>query len=235
MHRTLEDDPDNVATQEQDLSGLLGDVNRAIPGLNLTRENVLHALSAVGTRIDGESVAFPYIREHALPGLYSIVGGDLATARWAAEAAVDRICDKPSLSLVTPLPGGDVDDPAVLATEVHAAHPELPEELVERLVLLYGSETDTVLEQRRENDKKLRTNRPALVAQARHAVEREAARHLADVVFRRMALGYFGPVSPSALWELAIAMGRLLEWSLTNTEREIEAVLAATRRFSEPS
>ncbi|MDX1605242.1 MAG: glycerol-3-phosphate dehydrogenase C-terminal domain-containing protein, partial [Candidatus Competibacterales bacterium] len=129
-------------------------------------------------------------------------------------------------------PGGNLEEPSFLARKVHAAHSELSEDLVEHLVCLYGTEVETVLGYHRPDDKVLKTSRPALVAQARYAVEREAACRLADVVFRRMGIGHFGRVSPSALWELAIAMGRLLGWSITQTEREVEAVLAETQRFS---
>jgi len=61
-------------------------------------------------------------------------------------------------------------------------------------------------------------------AEVVHAVRRECAFHLADVVLRRTDLGTLGHPGRAALTACADIMGAELNWDAATKRREIEAV-----------
>jgi glycerol-3-phosphate dehydrogenase len=71
---------------------------------------------------------------------------------------------------------------------------------------------------------------PYLAAEAVHAVRREMALHVADVLFRRTHLGWETRETEEAARRTARLMGDELGWDAERREREVEEVLEIRRR-----
>ena len=71
-----------------------------------------------------------------------------------------------------------------------------------------------------------------LAAAVLFSVRDEMAVTLSDVIFRRTALGDRGPLPRSVLGEVARLMAAECHWSATETDRQVEAVVAAYQRVS---
>jgi glycerol-3-phosphate dehydrogenase len=106
---------------------------------------------------------------------------------------------------------------------------DLRAETIERLVHLYGNAYPEVLEYlddpvpaARENDAE--ENLRVLRAEVAHAVHREMAQKLSDVVFRRAALGMNGPPSDGQLEQCVRAMAAALGWDPARTRQELAEV-----------
>ena len=146
-------------------------------------------------------------REHRVVegpgGLLTIAGGKLTTYRLMARDVVDRVADRlhaldgrpraprpPTDRL--PLPGGETADLEGLvkaATEGGRAR----ESTARYLVGAYGSEAAAVLnivDRDRALGQPIVVGRPELWAEVTHAVEREMALRLSDVLIRRLHLFY---------------------------------------------
>ena len=91
----FEGDPDEVRCEDWEIDYLLSETNLAIPGAQLTRDNILSTYSGVRPLPFQSSTRRHFIREHPqLPNLLSIVGGKLTTYRSLAEESVDLIFRK---------------------------------------------------------------------------------------------------------------------------------------------
>jgi glycerol-3-phosphate dehydrogenase len=135
--------------------------------------------------------------DHGADGLYSMIGGKLASYRLFAEEMVDILARRFDLALActthsTPLPGGDVsvdeDDLCEqIAVDAVAAR---------RLVYRLGSRTNHVVERILRSPGERRTIcqcEPVLEAEVRHCLDHEFARSVADVSRRtRLGLGPCG-------------------------------------------
>lgn len=144
-------------------------------------------------------------REHAIidhakdgaPGVYSMIGGKLASYRIFAEEMSDRIARDlaPSTRCTThvkPLPGGDRVPDALTMAEQH----ELTPVAARRLVFRHGSRAKRVLQRiaRAPRERAIVCPcEPVLEAEVRHVLEEEMARTVDDVARRtRLGLGACG-------------------------------------------
>ena len=123
----------------------------------------------------------------------------------------------------TPLPGAGPDPARVLRSA--AADLGLPESLVERLVDVYGSRVDVLLELARSNPELAevvgRGRGAFLAAEVVLAITEEYAVTLGDILHRRMMLG----IEPGVQDDVAEAVGRILQrnagWSSDRVARDI--------------
>lgn len=97
----FEGDPDEVRCEPWEIDYLLSETNEALPGAQLTRDNILETYSGVrplpvaGDKDEQSITRRHFIREHPkLPNLLSIVGGKLTTYRSLAEESVNLIFQK---------------------------------------------------------------------------------------------------------------------------------------------
>ena len=136
-----------------------------------------------------------------------------------------------------PLPGGEPHDLEVL---VHATEArEIAEPVARHLVARYGAEA-VALANLVERDRKLGDpilpGRPDIWAEVDHAVDRELAVRLSDVMIRRLHLFYEDPERGlGAAPAVAARMGDLLGWDSARRAAEITDYAAAverTRAFS---
>jgi glycerol-3-phosphate dehydrogenase len=135
--------------------------------------------------------------EHGADGLYSMIGGKLASYRLFAEEMVDILARRFDVALactthVAPLPGGEAPvDEAALCDRIAA-----DAVTGRRLVYRHGSRSERIVERILRDPGERRTIcqcEPVLEAEVRHCLEHEFVRTVADVSRRtRLGLGACG-------------------------------------------
>ena len=197
-------DLDDVTATSEEVRYLVQGIARIFPQIREAR--------AIGTYAAVRPTMYAYgpyedslSREHAVvdhapdgaPGVYSMIGGKLASYRLFAQEMSDRIAEvlAPDTVCTThekPLPGGDrVPDALPLA----AQHELLPV-LARRLVYRHGSRVSRILARmtKRPTERAIVcVCEPVCEAEVRHAIGEEMARTVDDVARRtRLGLGACG-------------------------------------------
>jgi len=126
-----------------------------------------------------------------------------------------------------PLPGGETADIDVLVSAVLARG--VSEPTAKHLVASYGTESAAVLnlvDKKRGLGKPILEGRPEIQAEVVHAVQREMALRLADVLIRRTHLFYQARgQAVTATNVVADLMAPLLGWDAARRVEEIEIYL----------
>jgi glycerol-3-phosphate dehydrogenase len=239
-------EPAAVGVNERDVSDFLAELNSTYPGGALTRADVKHSFAGLYPLVDKEVKADVYqgagqyeIFDHAAagaPGLLTVIGAKYTTARNLARQAIDLVYRQRGEAVPgartaeTPVAGGGFTRLADLMTaarrESAAAGLELRDDQVADLVYNYGSGYSSVLARaaaQPESAGQVAPERPTLRAMVEHAVDREMALRLSDVIFRRTGLGTIGHPGAQALADCAAIMARGLGWDARRIEREIAA------------
>ena len=197
-------DLDDVVSTSEEVRYLVQGVARVFPSIRTAR--------AIGTYAGVRPTLYQYgrmedalSREHAIvdheadgaPGIFSMIGGKLASYRLFAQEMSDRIArDLAPSSVCTthskPLPGGESVPDAIHLAERH----ELSPVAARRIVFRHGARAQHVLEnlQRDPHGREVVCPcEPVLAAEVRHAVRAEHARTVDDVARRtRLGLGACG-------------------------------------------
>jgi glycerol-3-phosphate dehydrogenase len=236
--------PDDVHATAHDVVYLLRSANAAFPHARLSPRDVVASWAGLRPLLrPGRDVApSDASREHRLvesaSGLLTIAGGKLTTYRVMARDVVDRVAfrlraldGRPRAARAPtdrlPLPGGETTDLEGLAKA--AMERGASETTARHLVGTYGSESAAVLnlvERDRALGGRIVVGRPELWAEVVHAVEREMAVRLADVLVRRLHLFYATrdqavPASSAVADRLADALG----WDGARRADEVAAYL----------
>jgi glycerol-3-phosphate dehydrogenase len=239
-YHTWRDDPDRLTIGEEDLTEVLESINRAWPEARLTLDDVVfHHLGMVpitaetgpsGVHLAKDDVFIDHRRE-GLEGLLSVVGVKYTTARDVARRAVNTAGRRLGVTLapeevsLAPLPGGEMESPhRFLATLPPAPGGGVDAESLTRLAALHGTLYPQVLDCGREGEGLLQPLPGAplvLGAQVAHAVRREMARRLPDVVLRRTELALHGRPPDEALTAAARIMAAELGWDAGRVEAEV--------------
>ena len=241
--------PDDQRATAEDVVYLLRSANAFFPLARLGPQDVVATWAGLRPLLRPAHDVPPSeaSREHRIvesaSGLLSIAGGKLTTYRVMACDMVDRVAA--SLHALDgrprrpapptdrmPLPGGETADLDVL---VEAAVARGASQTVARhLVYRYGSETAAVLNQV-ERDRALGgaivAGQPDIWAEVAHAVEREMAVRLEDVLVRRLHLFYATrdqAVAPSVA--VADFLARTLGWDAARRAREVSAYQTLVER-----
>lgn len=248
--------PDDIRATEQDVTYLLRNVNARFPDATLTADDVIAAWAGIrplAAARAGEHSARSASREHAITrradGLVSVTGGKLTTYRAMAidvlrhatqdlaRAGVASVSpgerDARHRSETAELPGGDL---VSLASVIHDARETVHDAAVgERLTLAYGSRWRNVwsfAQRDHSMSRRLVEDLPYLLAEVPHAVEREMACTLADVLIRRTHVAFeTRDHGRAAARRIAPLMAALLAWSDTETARQIGAYDADVQRI----
>jgi len=240
--------PDTIAATVDDVVYLLRSANAVFPDARLQPDDVVSTWAGIRplARPPNSRFAGAVSREHVIterPGMLSIVGGKLTTYRRMARDVVDRV----ALALHAfdgravppraptdrePLPGGETADLDAIVLEMEREG--LASSTASRLVHRYGTEAPAVA--------RLATSEPALgrpVAQGGsalraelvHAVEREMALTLCDLLVRRTHAFYETPghAVDDAL-DLARLVAPQLGWDGARCMAEADAYRAHVAR-----
>jgi glycerol-3-phosphate dehydrogenase len=236
-------DPSEVRTSDDEVDYLLAEANRLVPSASLTPDLVLYTYCGVRPlpytpdRAAGAITRRHIIVNHApkLRGLFSIVGGKLTTYRSLAEETIDRICeelgvDARSSTADAPLPGAvGLASPQVLASQY-----DVPSQVVERLLGIYGARARNVLELGRESPDLLEPFDPeagAIGAEIVFAAREEMATTLADILMRRTMVGLGPKMAVDADVTAAQVAQCHLGWHQARADQEVNAYRAYLERF----
>jgi glycerol-3-phosphate dehydrogenase len=234
--------PDDVDATAEDVIYLLRSANAFFPNARLTPQDVVATWAGLRTLLRPDHALPPseVSREHRIvespSGLLTIAGGKLTTHRVMARDMVDRVAARlaaldgrpraaPPPTDRLPLPGGETADLDVLVDAARARGTS--EATARHLVMSYGSEAAAVLnlvDRDRGLGGPIVPGRPEVWAEVGHAVEREMAVRLADVLVRRLHLfyedrGHAADAAPA----VAAKMGEFLNWDATRLAEELAA------------
>ena len=197
-------DLDRVHATSEEVRYLVQGVARVFPSIHQARAigtyaGVRPTLYAFGPSEDALSREHEIVDHaaHGAPGIYSMIGGKLASYRLFAEAMTDvlaRVFDLgvPCATHTSILPGGDVAcDPFALATRLG-----IDAVAGRRLVYRHGSRAERIEERVRRRPREAVTVcpcEPVIEAEVRYVLHHELARSVADVSRRtRLGLGACG-------------------------------------------
>ncbi|HEY6783326.1 MAG TPA: glycerol-3-phosphate dehydrogenase/oxidase, partial [Gemmatimonadales bacterium] len=203
--------PDEVRASGDDVIYLLRSANALFPQARLAPKDVISTWAGLRPLLAPEKSATPaqVSREHRIvesaSGLMTIAGGKLTTHRVMGRDVVDRVAQKLHDADGRPvppraatdhlvLPGGDIADLEVMVESARAR--DIAEPVARHLVHAYGSESAALvnlIERDRTLGRPILDGRPEVWAEVVHAVEREMAMRLSDVLIRRTHLFYEDP------------------------------------------
>ncbi|MCL2449822.1 MAG: glycerol-3-phosphate dehydrogenase/oxidase, partial [Polyangiaceae bacterium] len=198
-------DLDDVAATSEEVRYLVQGVARVLPSVRLARAIGTYAgvrPSLYGYGVNEDALSRDHlVVDHAAdgaPGVYSMIGGKLASYRLFAQELCDVVARRdfsvgtPCSTHVLPLPGGErVPDAVGLAAQFG-----ITPVAARRLVYRHGQRALGILEQTRARPESRDVTcvcEPVLEAEVRHAVRHELARTVSDVARRtRLGLGACG-------------------------------------------
>jgi glycerol-3-phosphate dehydrogenase len=235
-------DPAAWRIGEADILDFLAELNECLPGMALRRDEVTFAFGGL-RMMDAENIANGSrvsrryaVRDHAddlgVDNLISMDGIKYTACRIMAEKAVDLACRKlggspqPSRTAMTPLWGGEPYTRSNLELDIAAAAPKAWGAATASLLAeSYGTQWQAVVARGQKDPARLPDGvTPAVLVD--HAIERELALHLEDVLFRRTPLGTLGAPPEAVLLAVADRMGERLAWSPARREHEIGRIRA---------
>jgi len=236
-------DLDDLPVTTDEVRYLMEGVEQVVPRVREAR--------IVGTTVGARPTLYKYgttedalSREHEVVdhakdgarGLYSLLGGKLASYRMFAQEAADLIAPTLGVSAhcathTSALPGGDrLLEPAGLAERFgisrHAAT---------RLISRHGARAESVLgDGGRRATVTVCRSEPVLAGEIRYAVKVEGARTLQDVARRtNLALGPCGGVECALA--AAVIAGEALGWSPSEVRAQAADLLRARRKSRLPA
>jgi glycerol-3-phosphate dehydrogenase len=231
-------DLDEVRATSEEVRYLVEGIARVFPAIRTARAigtyaGVRPTLYAFGPLEDKLSRDHEIVDHaaHGAPGLYSMIGGKLASFRLFAEEMTDILAKRFDLggrcfTHASPLPGGDAAcDPFALARRL-----EIDAVAARRLVYRHGSRALLIEERIRESPREavvVCPCEPVLEAEVRYTLANELARTVADVA-RRTRLGQ----GPCGGMRCAARCGQIVAQELDLPPREglRQAVAFLTRQ-----
>jgi glycerol-3-phosphate dehydrogenase len=239
--------PDALSVSAADLEAFLAEGRRAFPRASLAMADVRLVHRGLLPMVSGNGRHVTLLRESAIvdhagrgaPGLISVHGVRYTTARETAAEAVHAALGvlghrRPAASRSdrTPLQGGDMPRVADVIAEARRSNPDVPTEVLTRLVHTYGTHHTRVMA--------LASRTPHLArplgsacdvtgVEIAYAARVEMARTLADALIRRTEAGSAGHPGDDAIAAAADVMAAELGWDSRRRQAEIESVQAFYR------
>lgn len=231
--------PDALRVNAADVTYLLRSANAAFPDAHLTTNDVVSAWVGLRPLLRQDHASPSDVsREHRIveseQGMLSIAGGKLTTYRVMARDVVDRVAarlraldgrrlaGRPATDRL-PLVGGEAAELDVLLEAARARG--APEATARHLVASYGSEAAAILnlvDRDRTLGQPIVAGRPEIWAEVTHAVEREMAVRVQDVMIRRLHLYYELPDrAQKVIPRVAARMKQLLGWDDAREAEEL--------------
>src|SRR5207249_4498396 len=216
-------DPGNVAASEQDVRYLQNEARRAFPSAPF--DEIYFTWAGVRALVREEGVSegevsrkhalFDHAKREGIAGVLSVVGGKITAYRAIAEEVVDAVGRSlshsgPSRTSLDALPGARPADLAGRPGDI-----SLDATTRAHLASIYGARVRELLDLTR-SDPSLATplcpHHRGIEAEVVHAVEREWASTLGDVLLRRNALGLSACQGLDCVDRVADRMSAVLGW-----------------------
>jgi glycerol-3-phosphate dehydrogenase len=215
----------------------MAELNCVYPALQLSPSEVTFAncglvpfgetATATELSFGKESRLIDHRAAHGVTGLVSLVGIRFTTARADAARALDillrQLPGAPAAANTArlPLAGGDIEDFAAFEAQALRAKPAgVNDETLRALLRNHGTQYTQVL---RGRDAHTVPDTTTLFAEIRHAIDREMAMKLEDVVMRRTELAAGSHPGRRALEAAAMEMANHLRWSDNRMREELSA------------
>ncbi len=202
------DDPGAARIGEEETDYLLAAVNRYF-NKQVARADVLSTYAGIRSLYDdGASEARQVTRDYVLeldaegPPLLSIFGGKITTARHLAQRAIEKLSGSMGFQ-ATPVtaarifPGGEIDHFGDFHAKVCARWPWLGEDRALRMARAYGSMLEAMIGDREDLGEEFGAGLSAV--EVDWLVDREWARTVEDILWRRTKLGMSGEVDEARL------------------------------------
>jgi glycerol-3-phosphate dehydrogenase len=241
--------PDELSVSADDMVYLLRSANARFPSARLSIEDVRATWAGLRPLVldNDRRMASSRSREHAIVqgagGMLTVVGGKLTTYRSMSAEVVDQAMRElrhrdgrprhaEARTDEDPLPGGEAADLSQfrergLELGIDAAS-------VDHLLRHYGTEAAGIFNlggADRRLFRRLLAPHPAIEAEVIHAVRRELAQTVEDVLVRRFHLYYEHPGHGTpAAQRVAELMGEELGWDAGRIAEEVERYLSFVKR-----
>lgn len=239
-------DPAEAAATEEDVRYLQTEARRAFPDAPFDAIHFTYAGVRALVREEGVSegevsrkhALFDHERRDGVGGLLSVVGGKITAYRDIAEEATDAVVRKLALTVKTstadaPLPGARSSSHGAAQ-----ARDAIDGKTTHHLERVYGTRSRELLALAAADpalQSPLCSHHRGVAAEVVHAVLREWAITLGDVLLRRTALGLMACQGLDCIDIVADRMAAVLGWDDDRRQREIAAYqreIAPMRRFS---
>lgn len=239
--------PDDFRVTRSDIDDFLEEINATVPASRLTRDDVRFQYGGLRPIVEKETSVevevydasrkyelYDHEAVEGIKGLVSAIGGKYTTSRNMARQVVDMLLLKLGKSTVacqthtTPLYGGEMGRYASFVERAKRRKPSgLSDDAMENLCRNYGSRHEDVL---KAAEKKQHLNAvcgafPDIWAEVIHAMRREMAVSLSDVLFRRTGLCTLGNPGTDVMEEVADVMAKELKWKKSVKHREMDKAL----------
>jgi len=250
-HGVHKGDPDRFHVTEDELRGYLDEMNAIYPAWGLTLDDVTMWNAGLvpfgdnpedASHLEGDDLKYghrshivDHADQHGVEGLVTLIGVRYTTGRYEAGHAVDLVQRKlgvavtPCRSADQPVAGGDIGpiDEHVDAVAGELAKHGVPADAGRAVAMHYGSRWRELLAYLEADASAAQPvgGSTTIWAQVPHAVEREMARTLADVVWRRTDLGTGAYPGRAVLTALAARMAAMLGWDEAEQARHVAAVV----------
>lgn len=203
-------EPGEARISDEETDYLLASVNRYFTK-QVARADILSAYAGIRSLYDdGVSEARQVTRDYVLelntdgPPLLSIFGGKITTARHLAQRAIEKL-SAPMGFAATPMtaarifPGGEIDHFGDFLAKVQARWPWLGDERALRMARAYGSMLEAMIGDRGDLGEEFGAGLGTV--EVDWLAEREWARTVEDILWRRTKLGLTGEVDERRLWD----------------------------------
>ena len=237
-------DPADAAATEEDVRYLQTEARRAFPDapfdeIYYTYAGVRALVREVGVsegEVSRKHALFDHERRDGVLGLLSVVGGKITAYRDIAEETTDMVLQKVGRRIAGST--ADAPLPGARPASAPAARAAVGEDTARHLDRVYGTRSSQLVALA-DSDPQLRqplcAHHHGIAAEVVHAVVREWAVTLGDVLLRRTALGLRACQGLDCLDAVARHMGAALGWDDARRAKEVAAYraeIAPMRRFS---
>jgi glycerol-3-phosphate dehydrogenase len=242
-----DDDPSDARTSEAEYRYLLAETRNLFPGASDLEQRVCYTCAGIRPLPPTEGVSEGAItRRHLIErharadGLYSVVGGKLTTHRALANDCMRKLARR--LAFMRKSPTSDRLLPGALSPDQQAAlleelGPTFGERTALRLWQTYGGVSQRLAVDARDSSElgqRIGPGSDLLVAELVHAIEREHAHTLADLLLRRTMAGLGPDLGRSSAQAAADWLVRLGIWDKGRAAAEVAAYRHHIRRFAVP-
>jgi len=197
--------PEDTAIDDAETAYLCASVNEYF-SQRLEPKDVVWSYSGIRPLYDnGKAAAQEATRDYVLEcdgtpdtaGIVNVFGGKITTHRHLAEDVLDKLAPwfpdmRPAWTRSAALPGGDfpTEGRSALIAEMTHHYPQMPTDLIERLVRTYGTVSRTILgESETELDLGHHFGAGLYQREVEHLVQTEWAISAEDILWRRTKLG----------------------------------------------
>ena len=237
--------PEDIQITEKEIHQFIQEANYAYPGLKLSIDDIVQinagltlqgnnkAKNKQSFNYGSESLLIDHSLDHGIEGLITLIGLRATMARGMAERATNIIMHKlkkisqKCRTETTPVSGGDIlSFNALLSDALRSRPATISPKSIEMLTHAYGSKYNEILAYCDKNPNWIQTfkNSNVVKAQVIHAIRKEMAQKLSDVIFRRTDLGAAGCPEDNVIRGCAEMMATEMGWNLETMEHEIEEV-----------